>query len=150
MSSKTDIVRMWHEKAWSYPPASIIESNEMYLSESYQSFDKEGNFMGNKAMMTASGQLLTKAFDGFKSVLHDLKEEEDGSVTMSFHFEGTHTSDLDLSAMGMGVFPASGKSVKTPVSKTKFFVEGGQIVRSQAISGGFALVLAAIGALPPA
>lgn len=148
MSSKIDVVRIWHEKSWSNPPSSLIEANEIYLSDDYQGLDKDGNNVTNKASMSALSQILSSSFEGFKGVVHDLQEEEDGSVTMTFHFEGKHTGDLDLSPIGLGVIPATGKSFLTPESKTKFIVEGDQVVGSQAISGGFDFVLGAIGAFP--
>ena len=148
MSSKTDVVMKWEEESWRNPPSSMITANEMYLSDDYQSLDKDGNLMGDKAFMNASSQMLFKSLNGFRGVVHDLQEEEDGSVMMTFHFEGTHTGDIDLSAMGLGVIPATGKSIVTPESRTRFFVEGNQIVRSQAVSGGFEYILAEIGAVP--
>jgi hypothetical protein len=148
MSSKTEIVRKWHDQSWTNPPTSFIEANDYYLSDDYQAFDKDGNSTGNKASMNAFSQILFNSFEGFKGVVHDFQEEEDGSVLMTFHFEGKHTGDLDLSVMGLGVIPATGKSFKTPKSKTKFTVEGDQIVGSQAISGGIEFVLAEVGAIP--
>lgn len=150
MSSKTDVVRMWEEESWRNPPSSFVNANEIYLSDNFQSLGKDGNVMGDKAGMNAMSQILYDSMTGFKGVVHDLQEEEDGSVTMTFHFEGTHTGDIDLSAMGLGVIPASGKSFVTPESKTRFIVKDGQIVSSQPISGGFEFVLAAIGAIPTA
>lgn len=150
MSSKSDVVRMWHDKSWTNPPSSFIEANEMYLSDDFQGLDKNGNVTGTKAAMNAMSQILFSSFEGFKGVTHDFQEAADGGVIMTFHFEGKHTEDLDLSAMGLGVIPATGKSFITPKSKTKFIVEGDQIVSSQAISGGFDFVLAAIGAIPAA
>jgi predicted ester cyclase len=91
--------------------------------------------------------LLFSAFKDFKGVVHDISEEGD-NVILTFHFEGTHTGDFDLSAMGLGVIPASGKRVVTPESKTMFMVEGDQIVASKPISGGFESLLVGIGAVP--
>jgi hypothetical protein len=150
MSRKTDVVRMWEEESWRNPPSSFVNANEIYLSDNFQSLDKDGNVMGDKTGMNAMSQILYDSISGFKGVVHDLQEEEDGSVTMTFHFEGTHTGDFDLSAMGLGVIPASGKSFVTPESKTRFIVKDGQIMSSQPISGGFEFVLAAIGAIPTA
>ena len=93
-------------------------------------------------------QIIFHAFEGFRGGLDDLQEEQDGTVTLTFHFEGRHTGDLGLSAMGLGVIPATGISFLTPESKSIFKVEGDQIVSSQPISGGFDFVLAAIGAIP--
>ncbi len=148
MSSKTDVVQKWHEKSWSNPPSSLIEANEIFLSDSFQATDKDGKPTLNKAGMSAMVQIFSHAFESFRGVVHDLQEEQDGTVTMTFHFEGRHIGDLDLSAMGLGVIPATGIEFLTPESKTIFTVEGDQIVRSQAISGGFDFVMAAIGAIP--
>ncbi|UCD97701.1 MAG: hypothetical protein JSV42_12105 [Chloroflexota bacterium] len=150
MSSKTDVIKMWHAESWENPPSSVVTANEKYLSDDYQNLDKEGNVVGNKAGMIAMSQMIFQSFTGFKGVLHDVQEEEDGSVIMTFHFEGTHTADLDLSPMGLGVVPASGKKFMTPKSKTRFTVKDGQIVSALPISGGFDFVLAEIGAIPSA
>ncbi len=149
MSSKTDVIQMWEDESWRNPPSSMVSANEMYLSDEFHNLDIDGNVMGDKAAFTAVSQLLFNAFTGFKGVVHDLQEEEDGSVTMTFHFEGMHTGDFDLSAMGMGVIHATGKRVVTPASKTRFVVEGGKIVSSQPISGGFEDLLAGIGVTLP-
>ncbi|MFN2254486.1 MAG: hypothetical protein ACK2U6_09590, partial [Candidatus Promineifilaceae bacterium] len=52
--------------------------------------------------------LLRSALPDLEHVVGEVREE-DGSVLLISHFEGTHENDLDQSAMGMGVFPASGK-----------------------------------------
>lgn len=62
---------------------------------------------------------------------------------------GFEVTRRESSAMGMGVIPASGKRIVTPESKTRFMVEGNQIVGTQPISGGFEWLLAAIGVTPP-
>jgi len=148
MSSKTEVVQKWHDASYSDPPSSMIEANEIYLSDSFQATDKDGNPTLNKAAMSAMSQIFFHAFEGFRGVVDDLQEEKDGTVTLTFHFVGRHTGDLDLSAMGLGVIPATGISFSTPESKSIFTVEGDQIVSSQPISGGFDFVLAAIGAVP--
>jgi hypothetical protein len=121
----------------------MVEAAEKYFSNDYQGFDKDGNVMMDKAAYIGMTQLMMKAFPDFKGVVHDLREE-DGDVIMTFHWEGTHTDDFDLSAMGLGVIPASGKKATTPESKTRFMVEGGKIVGNQPISGGFEPFLASL------
>jgi predicted ester cyclase len=148
MTSKVDVIRKWHEESWANPPSSTVEAAEKFFSDDFQGLDKDGNVMTDKEAMVGMNHLLFKAFNDFKGVVHDISEEGD-SVILTFHFEGTHTGDFDLSAMGMGVIPASGKRVVTPASKTRFMVEGDQIVRSQPISGGFESLLASIGVMPP-
>ena len=68
-------------------------------------------------------------------------------MIVSGHFEGTHTGDLDLSAMGMGVIPASGKKIVWPEASNEFKVDGDQIVsiKPYGDSGGMEAFLAALG-----
>ncbi len=66
---------------------------------------------------------------------------------MTGHFEGTHTGDLDLSAMGLGVIPASGKKIVWPEASAKLTIEDGKIVRMEPYAGaaGLKAWLAALG-----
>jgi ketosteroid isomerase-like protein len=148
MTSKADVIRKWYEESWANPPSSNVDAAAKYFSDDYQGLDKDGNVISDKATIVGTTEKLMNAFKDFKGVLHDISEEGD-SVIMTFHWEGTHTGDFDLSAMGMGVIPASGKRVETPESKSRFMVEGDQIVSSQPISGGFESLLAGIGVKPP-
>ncbi|MGD9093489.1 MAG: ester cyclase [Anaerolineales bacterium] len=148
MSSKADVIRSWYEESWTNPPSSMSEAATKYFSDDYQGLDKDGNVMTDKAAYIGITQLIMNAFKDFKGVVHDISEE-DGSVIMTFHWEGTHTGDFDLSAMGMSVIPASGKRIVTPESQSRFMVEGDKIVGTQPISGGFEWLLAAIGVTPP-
>ncbi len=68
--------------------------------------------MDKQAYIGTAHQFVS-AFTDFKWVLSDLREEG-GSVIMSGHFEGKHTGDFDLSALGLGVIPASGKMIVWP------------------------------------
>ena len=149
MSSKVEVIRAWHDASWANPLSSFTEAAEEYFSDDYEGLDKDGNVLSDKAAYIGMTQLMINAFPDFKGVVHDLSEE-DGDVIMTFHWEGTHTGDLDLSAMGLGVLPASGKKAATPVSKTRFMVEGGKIVGNQPISGGFEPFLASLGVEMPA
>ena len=148
MGSKVEIIRAWHDESWANPPSSMVEAAEKYFSDDYQGLDNDGSVMMDKAAYIGMTQLMMKAFPDFKGVVHDLSED-DGDVIMTFHWEGTHTGDFDLSAMGLGVIPASGKKAATPESKTRFMVEGGKIVGNQPISGGFEWLLAELGVTPP-
>ena len=148
MTSKSDVIKAYYDAAWANPPSSVVEAVNAYFSDDFQSLDKDGNVVMNKEMFVGMGQLLMAAFSDFKPVYHDLREEDDG-VIMTFHFEGTHTGDLDLSAMGLGVVPASGKRVVWPEASTKFKVEGDKIVGEEEISAGMAWFLAPLGVTPP-
>lgn len=55
--------------------------------------------------------------------------EEGDDVFMTYHFEGTFQNDLDLSAMGAGVIPASGKKIVWPEDTIKLTIEGDKVRR---------------------
>lgn len=65
---------------------------------------------------------------------------------------GTHTGNLDLSGMGMGVIPASGVSFNNPVEEGEATIRGGQMTSLHIHSvagGGLAGILAQIGVEMP-
>jgi predicted ester cyclase len=149
MTSKLDVVRTYINAAWTNPPSSNMEASATYLSDDFQSLDEDGNVAMNKEAYIGMVQLLFAAFKDFKWVRSDLRQEGD-SVIMSGHFEGTHTSDLDLSAMGLGVIPARGKMIVWPEASVEYKVEGDKIVSEKAYgdSGGMESFLAALGVVP--
>jgi hypothetical protein len=149
MSSKIDMIREWHEAAYANVPSSMVEANERYLSDDFQNLDQDGNVLMDKKAYIGLARLLTGAFKGYKAVISNLREEDDG-VIMTFHFEGTHTGDLDLSAMGLGVIPASGKMIIWPEATSKFAIEDGKITSIQAINAGMEWFLAPLGVTLPA
>ena len=65
---------------------------------------------------------------------------------------GTHTADLDLSAMGMGVIPATGKSFSNPEEPGVMTVANSKITSydiDQVEGGGLMGLLAQLGISPP-
>jgi hypothetical protein len=95
----------------------------------------------------SQGRLSLEDYD---YVVSDIREEGD-EVILTGHFEGTHTADLDLSALGLGVIPASGKRIVWPEWSNKVTVEGDKIARMQphGEGGGIEAFLAALGVSPP-
>jgi hypothetical protein len=83
--------------------------------------------------------------------LADLTESGEDSALMTGHFEGTHTGDFDLSAMGLGVIPASGKKVVWPDATIKWIVKDDKIVGNENAGGSAGLegFLAPLGVKPP-
>ena len=70
----------------------------------------------------------------------------------SNQLSGTHTGDLDLSAMGMGVIPATGKSFSIPEEASDVTVEGDKISSFHVLTqegGGLMGILAQLGVQPP-
>ncbi len=143
MSHKTDVVR---EYAESIGIGGNREAVANYFSDDFQMLDKDGNFVMNKEMLLASMRQVNHAFTDYGFVLNDVSEEGD-FVIMSGHFEGTHTGDLDLSATGIGVIPASGKKIVWSEASEKVSLEGDKIIRMEPYAGasGMQAWLAALG-----
>lgn len=150
MSSKLDVYKAYWDASWANPPSSNVEALETYLSDDFQSLDEHGNVVMNKEAYTGMVKLLFTAFNDFKYVGSDLREEGD-SVIVSGNFEGTHTGDLDMSAMGMGVIPASGKKIVWPVASSEFKVDGDKIVsiKPYGDSGGMEAFFTVLGVKAP-
>lgn len=148
MASKLDVVKAFFDMANTNSPASNMDAIATYMADDFQSLDKDGNVVMNKDVLIGMTQLIFVAFKDFKSVYSDLREEDDG-VIVSSHFEGTHTGDFDLSAMGLGVLPASGKRIVWPETTAKWKVEGGKIIGEEVISGGMEWFLAPLGVKLP-
>ena len=129
MTSKLDLYKTYFNAAWANPPSSFVEAAKTYMSDDFKSLDKDGKAEQNKETWIAMGQLMSTAFKDLKFVASDMHEEGD-SVIVVGQFEGIHTKDLDLSAMGLGVVPASGKKVVIP-SGNKFTYKGDKIVSRQ-------------------
>ena len=127
MTSKTDLYKKYEEEAWANPPASLAAAGETYLSDDFKNYDQDGNVVADKQGYISMSQLLVSAFKDMKAVNGDMHEEGD-SVIVSYHFEGIHTGDLDLSALGMGVIPASGKKIVWPEDTAEFEIQGDKIV----------------------
>jgi predicted ester cyclase len=145
-----DVYNAYIEASWANPPSSIVEALTTYLSDDYKNFDKDGNVTTDKAGYIGMVQLITSAFPDFKAIYSDIREEGD-SVIVRFHFEGTQTGDLDFSAMGLGVIPASGKKVVWPEDTTAFKIRGDKIVSNKPYgdSAGVDSFLTALGVKLP-
>jgi predicted ester cyclase len=77
---------------------------------------------------------------------------EGNVVKVTHQLSGTHTADLDLTAMGMDVVPATGKSFSNAEEKFDYTVEGDKIVslHTEPIEGaGLEALFQAIGYQPP-
>jgi predicted ester cyclase len=146
MTSKLDVVKEWIDAS----KANITEANETYLSDDFQSLDKDGNVVMDKQGYLAKNHTMLAALPDVKWVPAEFREEGD-SVIMSGHFEGTFTNDLDLSEMGIGVIRASGKKIVWPQMSVKYQVEGDKIVKEIPYGdvSGFEDFLAPLGVKPP-
>jgi predicted ester cyclase len=146
MASKIDILKAWNA-AGNKNPASAETAG--YLTDDFQNKDKDGKFLMDKQAYIGMGALMASAFTGLKFVFTDLREEGD-AVVATFHTEGTHTGPLDLSAMGMGVVPPSGKMIVWPDRSSRFLFSGDKISGIQDLAeGGMQSFFAPLGVKPP-
>ena len=147
MSSLLDIARAYTEVIG---VGGDIDAMADFFSDDFQNFDKDGKAVLDKEGLLAMGRMMRPSFTDYGFVLAELRQEDD-FVIMTGHFEGILSSDLDLSAMGMGVIPASGKKIVWPPAETKWGFEGGKIASIQAndAAGGLGPFLAALGVTPP-
>lgn len=97
-----------------------------YLSDDFQWSDESGNAPMDKASFSAMAQPLESAFPDLSVVIEDIREDGDDAVVAS-HYAGTFTNDLDLSAVGMGVIPATGKAIVFPTQRDRVSFDGDKI-----------------------
>jgi predicted ester cyclase len=140
MTSNLDVV-----KAWTSVPPDNEEERIAFISNDFQNVGADGKVLMDKAAYLGMGQILRGSLPDFEFVRTGLRQEGD-FVIMTGHFEGTFMSDLDLSAMGAGVIPASGKKLVWSEVSVKVTVEGDKIVREEPYgeSGGMEAFLAGL------
>lgn len=151
-ASPVDVVKRYHDSAWADPQSGTLsEASREMLDDDFQSLDEDGNVQMDKATFIAMGEMMLGSFDDLNYVRTDLTESGDDSVLMTGHFEGTHTGDFDLSAMGLGVITASGKKIEWPDATVKWIVKDDKIVRNENAGGSAGLegFLAPLGVKPP-
>ena len=105
-----------------------FEESNKNLSDDFQSTDAVGGPPFDKVGWIGMGQMFKNTFPDIKVIIEDIHEEGD-SVMVTSRFTGTFTNDFDLSAMGMGVIPASGAMVEFPSSSSKISFDGDKISR---------------------
>ncbi len=141
MTQKTDLV-----KAWTDLKPDEIEEADKYLADDFENVDENGAVLMDKNGWIGMGQMLVNSFPDWEFVRTDLREEGD-KVILTGHFQGTHQTDLDLSMMGLGVIPASGKKIVWPDESSRVTVSGGKIQRLEPYGegGGMKAFLAGFG-----
>jgi predicted ester cyclase len=98
-----------------------------YLAENFEWSDSIGSPPADKAGYLGLGAMMQAALPDLEFVLEDLQEVGD-TVVVAGYFKGTFMNDFDLSAMGMGVIPATGARVRLPSNRSQWGVEGDKIV----------------------
>jgi predicted ester cyclase len=118
--NKIDIVKT----AFSFdtPP----EVSRGYLADDFQWSDSNGSPPMNKAAWMGMGELMEASFPDVGNVIEEIRQDGEEVVVVS-HFTGTFENDFDLSALNMGVIPATGKAVKFPSATTRISFDGDKI-----------------------
>lgn len=111
-----------------------ISERSSYVAEDFENVDRDGNVVMDKAAWEGMTHLLLNSFDDFDYVVSNTREEGD-AVIVTARFEGKFTKDLDLSAMGMGVFPASGRKIVFPEGIVRLSVKGDKIISMEQAPG---------------
>lgn len=105
-----------------------FDESAQYLAEDFQGTDSVGGPAFDKEGWIGMGQMFKGSMPDIKVVIDDIQEEGD-MLKVKSHFTGTFTNDFDLSAMGMGVIPASGEFVEFPASTAEISFDGDKITR---------------------
>jgi hypothetical protein len=143
MNSKMEVAKAW---AAVVAPGSDFDSAANLLSDDFQNLDQDGNVALTKDGILNLGRMMHAAFTDYGFVTTELSEEGD-YVIITGHNEGVHTADLDLSAMGLGILPASGNKIVWPEASAKLSIAGDKIRRLEPYVGpaGLKAFLSALG-----
>ena len=83
------------------------------VADDFQSTDSIGSPPLDKVGWQGRGDMLRASLPDIKYVIEDIQEDGEDVVVIG-HFSGTFSNDLDVSAMGQGVIPATGRKVDFP------------------------------------
>lgn len=107
----------------------------IYYSDDFQWTDSLGSPPMSKDTWMRMGDLMKTSFPDLDIILEDIREEGDTFMVTS-RFHGTFKKDLDLSPLGMGIVPATGKAVDFPSQRDRVSFENGTISRLHNLDTG--------------
>jgi len=127
--NKIEIVK----KAFSYeiPP----DEQRKYYSDDYQFVDSVGGAPMDKEAWFGMGKLMQASIPDLDFIIDEIHQEGD-DVLVTGHFTGTFEHDLDLSAMNLGVIPATGKALNIPGGTSRVSFTGEKISKNQNLDTG--------------
>ena len=105
------------------------------VADDFQSTDSIGSPPLDKAGWQGRGDMLRASLPDIKYVIEDIQEDGE-DVKVVGHFSGTFANDLDASAMGQGVIPATGKMVDFAQSHVGVSFKGDKILRTHTTDTG--------------
>ena len=127
-----------------------LDSAAAYFSDDFQFSGPVPEPIDGKTWM-ALMKTMNKAFPDIDYHARTLGVEGD-VVRVTNKLTGTHTVDLDLSGMGMGVIPATGKSFSLPEELGEATVKNNKITSmhiNAVKDGGLMGILKQLGVAPP-
>ncbi len=105
--------------------ARDLDASALYLADDFQFSGPIPEPVG-KAQYVGLLKTMSSAFPDID--MHARIVGAEGNVVKATHqLTGTHTAALDLSALGMGVIPATGKSFSMAVEPADYTVRGDKI-----------------------
>lgn len=113
-----------------------LNSTRAWLADDFTFHDTIANFPPIPADTWLEN--MAGMFQAFPDLRYnfEIMEEDGESVWISNAFQGTHQGDWDLSNMGMGTVPASGRQVHTGRAVIRGTVNSaGQITRIEVVEG---------------
>lgn len=130
--------------------AGDFDSAKSLLSDDFQFSGPVPEPMNGQQWMGIAS-IMKAAFPDINYNLNVLGAEGN-KVRISTQLTGTHTGEFDLSMMGMGVIPATGKAISNAKEEGELTVVGGKLTswKSPPTEGaGLPALLAQIGVKPP-
>jgi predicted ester cyclase len=114
-----------------------LDDPEQYshYSDDFQYSDALGGPPQDRDTWISMGQLMRSAFPDLSLVIEDSREEGDDVVVTS-HFSGTFSNDMDLSPLGLGVIPSTGKTADFPSATNQVSFENGKISKMYGLDTG--------------
>lgn len=116
--SKIELVKLAND--WDTPDRGALYTDDFQFTNAL------GDPPSDKNAILMMGDLMQSALPDISTVIEDYREEGDGLVVTS-HWRGTFTNDFDLSPLGLGVIPATGKAVVFPTSTVRITFDGDKI-----------------------
>jgi predicted ester cyclase len=99
-----------------------------HFSDDFQWTNASGNPPMDKSAYLGMGQVMESAFPDLSYVIEDIREEDDG-IDVTGYFAGTFSNDFDLSALAVGILPATGAEIDFPIGTIQVTLDGDKICR---------------------
>jgi predicted ester cyclase len=106
-----------------------------HFADDFQGTDSVGGQPTDKATWVGMGEMLKATAPDIAHPISEIKLDGD-DVLLTSTFTGTFTNDLDLSMMGLGVIPATGKALQFAPSTTRVLFEGDKIKEARSLDTG--------------